>query len=170
MRKTIIIDQQITLAAPPETVFAVACDYRNDPRWRSGVRQMSIDSRGNTRSGDHTHEVMRVFGRTTRSEAIITAHEPNSRTAFRTLAGDLTAEGYRQTESVGDRTVFTYHAEALLDPPLRLLAGQIEWLFNRRAARDLHSLGELLAKPPHQPVLDPTDLESGHLVSVRTNQ
>lgn len=122
-----------------------ACDYRNDPDWRSGVQGMSTSARDVTRVGDLTHEVMRVLGRTTRTEAIITAHEPNSRTAFRTVGGDLTANGYRQTESAGDGSVFTYHAEAVLDPPLRPFAGPIERLFNRRAAKDLRKLAELLS-------------------------
>lgn len=140
MRKTIVIDQQITIAAAPEAVFAFACDYRNDPRWRSGVREMSIDSAAGTHTGDHTHEVMRVLGRTTRTEAVITAHEPHHRTAFRTVAGDLTAHGYRRTQATAERTIFTYHAEAELDPPLRLFARPIEWFFNRRAAKDLRTL------------------------------
>lgn len=144
MRKTIIIDQHVTIAATAEAVFAFACDYRNDPDWRSGVQGMSTSTRDVTHVGDLTHEVMRVLGRTTRTEAIITAHEPNSHTAFRTVGGDLTASGYRQTRSAGDGSVFTYHAEAVLDPPLRLFAGPIERLFNRRAAKDLRTLAELL--------------------------
>ena len=140
MRKTIIIDQQITIDKDPEAVFAYACDYRNDPCWRSGVRQMSISSQGDTQVGDRTQEVMRVLGRTTRTEAIITAREPGEHTAFRTLAGDLTADGYRQTQPIGDKTLFTYHAEAELDGPLGLLARLIERLFNRRAAKDLQTL------------------------------
>ena len=151
MRNSIIIDQQITIAATPQTVFAYACDYRNDPQWRSGVRHMSINSDNGGHAGDRTQEVMRVLGRTTRTEAIITAHQPNSHTAFHTIAGDLTANGYRQTQRVGDQSIFTYHAEAVLDRPLRLLARPIERLFNRRAARDLRTLGEILTQPSHQP-------------------
>lgn len=155
MSATIIIDQQITIAATQKAVFAYACDYRNDPHWRSGVHQMSSNSdsngsNGRTQVGDRTQEVMRVLGRTTRTEAIITAHEPNSHTAFRTIAGDLTAHGHRQTRPAGDATVFAYHAEAVLDRPLRPIAKLIERLFNRRAAKDLRSLAELLEKlgPP----------------------
>lgn len=148
MRKTIIIDQQITIAATPQTVFAYACDYRNDPQWRSGVRHMSVHSDSDLQAGDRTHEVMRILGRTTRTEATITAHEPNTRTAFRTIAGDLTANGYRQTQLAGDQSIFTYHAEALLDRPMRLFARPIERLFNRRAARDLRTLAELLTQSP----------------------
>lgn len=140
MRKTIVIDQQVSIAAAPEAVFAYACDYRNDPHWRSGVGEMSIDSVQGTHTGDHTEEVMRVLGRTTRTEAIITAHEPNRRTAFRTLAGDLTAHGYRETQPTVGGTIFTYHAEAELAPAFRVIARSIEWLFNRRAANDLRRL------------------------------
>ncbi len=146
MRRTIIIDQSISIATTLETVFTFACDYRNDTSWRSGVREMAIDSRGDTHAGDRTQEIMRILGRTTRTEAIITAHEPNSHTAFRTVAGDLTANGYRRTKPAGGKTVFTYHAEALLDRPLRLFAGPIERLFNRRAAKDLRTLAELLSQ------------------------
>ncbi len=170
MRNTIIIDQHITVAATAETVFAFACDYRNDPDWRSGVRAMSTDSQGATRAGDHTHEVMRVLGRTTRTEAIITAHEPNRYTAFRTTAGDLTANGSRRTQSTSDGSIFTYHAEAVLDPPLRPLAGLIEWIFNRRAARDLRTLAELLNQPAPRRNLASISGESGHLGSERNNR
>ncbi|MGB3829198.1 MAG: SRPBCC family protein [Ornithinimicrobium sp.] len=147
MKARIVIDQRIAIATTPDTIFNFACDYRNDPDWRSGVEEMSIDSTGDTHTGDQTQEVMRVLGRTTRTRGIITAHEPCSHTVFRTVAGDLIAAGYRQTRRMGDESAFTYHAEALLDRRLRFFARTIERLLNRRVARDLRKLADILTSP-----------------------
>ena len=143
----ITISGSILIDRPKEDVFAFVGDYGNDPHWRSGVVEMRIDPPGEIHVGWRTHEVMRVMGRTTATEAEITEYVIDGRTAFRTVAGDLSAEGYRSVDAEGARTRFTYVAHAELDAWYRPFATLIEWVFNRRVGRDLARLKAILESP-----------------------
>ena len=74
----------------------------------------------------------------------VTVYQIGRRTAFRTVAGDLSAEGYRTVEAEGKRTRVTYVAHAELDGPYRPFALLIQWAFNRRIGRDLARLKTIL--------------------------
>ena len=46
------------MQCPPAVVFAFAGDYRNDPKWRSGVLSMEYQTAGPPGIGTRTREVM----------------------------------------------------------------------------------------------------------------
>ncbi len=81
------------------------------------------------------------------TEAEITEYVIDSKTAFRTVAGDLSAEGYRTVNAEGTRTRFTYVAHAELDAWYRPFAMLIQWVFNRRVGTDLTRLKAILESP-----------------------
>lgn len=141
---TITITSSILIDRSQEDVFAFACDYRNDPQWRSGVADMRLEPGIGITAGHHTHEIMKVLGRTRTTEAEITSHQPPHKTAFRTVGGDLTANGHRLVEVEGRQTRFTYQAHADLDRLYRPFTTPIQWLLTRRAHRDANHLKALL--------------------------
>lgn len=143
---TITIAASILIDRAQEDVFAFACDYRNDPQWRSGVADMRLEPGTGITAGHHTHEIMKVLGRTTTTEAKITTHQPPHKTAFRTVGGDLTANGHRLVRTEGSQTRFTYQAHADLDRLYRPFTTQIQWLLTRRAHRDARRLKALLER------------------------
>ncbi len=136
----ITITASILIDRSPEDVFAFACDYRNDPHWRSGVTEMRIDPATDLAAGHHTHEVMKIMGRTATTQAEITTHQAPHKTAFRTIGGDLTAHGHRLVGIEGHQTRFTYQANAELDRTYRPFAAAIERFLNRRARQDVARL------------------------------
>lgn len=73
---TITITASILIDRSQEDVFAFACDYRNDPQWRSGVADMRLEPGTGITTGHHTHEIMKVLGRITTTEAEITCGCP----------------------------------------------------------------------------------------------
>lgn len=143
---TITITASVLIDRSQEDVFAFACDYRNDPQWRSGVVDMRLEHGTVIAAGHHSHEIMKVLGRTTTTEAEITNHQPPRKTSFRTVGGDLTANGHRLVEIEGVQTRFTYQAHADLDRIYRPFTTPIQWLLNRRAHRDANHLKALLER------------------------
>ena len=142
----ITITASILIDRSPEDVFAFACDYRNDPHWRSGVADMRLEPGTVIAAGHHTHEIMKILGRTTTTEAEISTHQPPHKTAFRTVGGDLTANGHRLVEIEGRQTRFTYQAHAGLDRLYQPFATPIQWLLTRRARQDANHLKALLER------------------------
>ena len=143
---TITITASILIDRSQEDVFAFACDYRNDPQWRSGVADMRLEPGTDITTGRHTQEIMKVLGRTTTTEAEITTHQPPHKTAFRTVGGDLTANGHRLVEIEGRQTRFTYQAHADLGRLYQPFTTPIQLLLTRRAHRDANHLKALLER------------------------
>ncbi|MDW3178715.1 MAG: SRPBCC family protein [Acidimicrobiia bacterium] len=143
---TITITASILIDRSQEDVFTFACDYRNDPQWRSGVADMRLEPGTRLTTGHHTHEIMKVLGRTTTTEAEITIHQPPHKTGFRTVGGDLTANGHRLVEIEGRQTRFTYQAHADLDRLYQPFTTPIQCLLTRRAQRDANHLKALLER------------------------
>lgn len=135
---TVLIDR------PRDDVFAYVSDYENDPQWRSGVSAMLHDPPGQVSIGVRTHEVMRFMGRDMSTEAEVVEYEPGRKIAFRTIAGPLSAHGYRLVEDAGTETRLTYHADADLTAAYRPFTALIKCAFSRRVGADLIRLKAIL--------------------------
>lgn len=116
-----------------EAVFAYAADYRNDPEWRSEVKEMRYLSDDPVGVGTHEIETAVVWGRRVVTETVITAHEPNSRVSFDYVSGPYRIRGSRSFEPVERATLFTFALESeaigLLD---RLLSPMLGRLYQRQ--------------------------------------
>ena len=138
---TVLIDR------PSRDVFAIVGNYENDPKWRSGVSEMRHDPPGEVRIGMVPHEVIRFMGRTMEIDAEVVEYEPGRKTAFQTVSGDLSAEGFRLVEEEGALTRFTYHSNVELGAAYRSLTPLIRWVFKRRVAKDLQKVKAILETP-----------------------
>ena len=103
----------ITIQRPPETVFAFLTDPANDRGWRSGVKEMTAE--GPPGVGRRIHQVVAgPGGRGIAADIEVTAYEPSTRYAFRTVSGPVRPNGeYRLTPdgALGTSVAFSLDAE-----------------------------------------------------------
>ena len=151
-RGMISITESIGIDKPHTTVFAYACDYRNDPVWRSGVMDMRLEPVGPSRLGSKTHETLRFLFRSMVTEGEVTEFGADRRIAFRSTSGPMTVSGYREVVarddggSFDDGTTFTFHLEGTPTGPDALFAPIVERLFRRRVREDLRRLKLVLER------------------------
>ncbi len=108
----VTVTDSILIQEPIDDVFAFACDYRNDPVWRSGVKEMRVSPGGKTRVGSRTYEVMNFLGRRLHTSAEVISYMPENKVAFRSLDGPMKLTGSRSVSRRPEGTQFTYYLEA----------------------------------------------------------
>ena len=103
----------ITIDRSPDEVFAFLADPTNDRSWRSGVKEMSAE--GAPRVGRRIHQVVAgPGGRGIAADIEVTAYEPPTHYAFRTISGPVRPTGeFRLTPDgpTATRVDFTLDAE-----------------------------------------------------------
>jgi uncharacterized protein YndB with AHSA1/START domain len=105
-------ERTITIARPPDEVFGFFTTPANDLTWRRGVKEMS--AQGPIGVGSTVHQVVAgPGGRSIAADIQVTAYEPPTRYAFRTIAGPARPVGeYVFTPSGSGTDVrFTLDAE-----------------------------------------------------------
>ncbi len=135
-----IIKESITIRKPASEVFAFACNFQNDPSWRSGVVEMQLDPPGPCRLGTRTREVLHFFGQKMITEGEVTEYEPNRHVSFRTIKGPLPVRNYREVIAEGEATRFTYQIEAEPQGLYRVFAPLMERSFRKQLIGDLQKL------------------------------
>jgi uncharacterized protein YndB with AHSA1/START domain len=117
----------VTIRRPAAEVFGFIADGSNNKRWRSDVvevRKMTTEPLGVGTVFRQVHSGG-PLGRTIRADYEITDYQPNTRLAFRVIAGPARPIGaYRLEEADGSTTV---HFELSWDPTgvKRLLSGAV---------------------------------------------
>lgn len=140
----ISITERVTISRPPEEVFAFACDYRQDPRWRTGVVEMTMEPEGDPALGTKTREVLHFMGQRMVTRAEVVHYERNREIAFQVTDGAIPARGYRRVVSDLGGTHLTYHIEAEPRGGYRLLSPLMRWSFRRRLLQDLQRLKQAI--------------------------
>ena len=127
------VQASVWIERPIEAVFAYAADYRNDPEWRSEVRDMQYVSDDPVGVGTHEIETVAVWGRRVVTETEVTAYEPNRLVSFGYVSGPFRVRGSRSFETVEGGTRFTFALESqatgLLD---RLISPMMGFLYQRQ--------------------------------------
>jgi carbon monoxide dehydrogenase subunit G len=102
----------VGIQRPPSDVFAFLADPTNDRRWRSGVLDIKLKS-GRQRGAIYEQGVKGPFGRRVPADFEVTAYEPDSKIAFRTIAGPFRPEGSYELEpdGAGTRVTFSLRGE-----------------------------------------------------------
>jgi uncharacterized protein YndB with AHSA1/START domain len=93
----------VTIAKPPEEVFAFLADGTNNTRWRSGTLDISHRS-GEGKGAVYEQGVKGPFGKRVPADYEITEFEPASRLAFRAITGPVRPEGSFDLEPVARGT------------------------------------------------------------------
>jgi len=97
----------VEIARPPPDVSAFLADGTNGPRWRSGVIDVAHQA-GEGKGAVYTQGVKGPFGRRVPADYELTAYEPESRIAFRAIAGPVRPEGSYELEPAGGATRVTF--------------------------------------------------------------
>jgi uncharacterized protein YndB with AHSA1/START domain len=113
----------ITIDRPPETVFAFLTDPSNDLSWRSGVKEIAAD--GDPGVGRRIHQVVAgPGGRGIAADIEVTAYEPSTRYAFRTVSGPVRPSGeYRFTPAGPLGTTVAFRLDADIGGWKKLVMG-----------------------------------------------
>ena len=103
---------EVTIRRPATEVFAFVADGLNGPKWRSGILDIAHVS-GSGVGANYKQGVRGPGGRRVEADYEITAYQPNTRLAFRTIAGPVRPTGEYTFEEVdgGTRLAFALHAE-----------------------------------------------------------
>jgi uncharacterized protein YndB with AHSA1/START domain len=113
-------ERTITVARPPEDVFAFFANPANDRSWRPGVKEISAS--GPIAQGSRIHQVVDgPGGRGIAADIEVTAYEPPTRYAFQVVAGPARPRGEFRFVPAANGTTTTFSLSAELGGWKKLL-------------------------------------------------
>ncbi len=119
-------ERTVTIARPPDQVFAFFATPANDQRWRTHVKEISAS--GPPSRGAHIHQVIEgPGGRGIPADIEITAYEPPSRYGFQVVAGPARPRGEFRVAPSGTGSSVTFSLSADLGGWKKwLMSGQVQ--------------------------------------------
>lgn len=138
----------VVIARPIADVFAFVGDFRNDPQWRSEVREMRYLSDGPLGVGTRLRETSALLGWLVVTESLIPVYEPNARIDFDSVSGPFRVRGSRTVEAVADGTRLTYELEWQPAGAYRLVAAMVGGMYQRTVDRYLARAAAILEAMP----------------------
>jgi uncharacterized membrane protein len=139
----------VEIDRPASQVWAYVADYGNDPSWRAAVTQMRPSLPGPAQVGVTTHERLRLWGLTFRTDATIDRVEAGRLLAWAPTTGKKQLQGSRLVEPTGPASSrFTEVVEGGLVGLSWPLGPLVAWLLQRQATADLRRLKNLLETRP----------------------
>ena len=138
------VTNSITIPRSIEDVFSVVTDVEMTGRWFPGNVEEHWTSPEPIRVGSTRHAVVRMFGRTTENDAVVTEYVPPRRAVMTGTSPNapfvVTLEFTRHTNS----TRVDVTSEIRLEGAARLFAPLVAWYYGRGWARGLRNLKELM--------------------------
>jgi uncharacterized membrane protein len=117
-------ENSIVVNRPRSEVFAFVADHENDPKWRPGVLDIKRAS-GEGQGAVYTQGVHGPMGKRVDADFEVTAYQPDTLIAFRTLAGPVRPEGSYRFEDADDGTRVTFSLNASLRGTQKLMAPMV---------------------------------------------
>ena len=106
-------ERAIVIDRSPEEVFRFFSTPTNDATWRRGVKEMSAEAP--MAVGTKVHQVVAgPGGRSIAADIEVTAYDPPTRYAFRTIAGPARPVGEYRFVPTGDGTQVTFSLDVEL--------------------------------------------------------
>jgi len=99
------VEAGITIAAPPEAVFAFVADLANLPRWQSGILSAERTSPNPVGVGSTARVVRDMAGQSLTVDLTITDFEPGRRLALASAASGVSVTATLEMEPNDDATV-----------------------------------------------------------------
>ena len=140
------LTESITVARPPEDVYAYLDDLAHHPDWQTDLTENRVLTDGPTRVGTEVEATRKVGGRAAKIKWRITEHEPPNRTVFETYEGQLMKpRGVVTVEPDGGGSKVTFTMEPRFEGLGRLLGPLvIERQLRKSIPDDLRRLKERL--------------------------
>jgi uncharacterized membrane protein len=143
------VEGSVEIDRPAGEVWAYVADYGNDPSWRAAVTQMRPSMPGPAQVGVTTHERLRLWGLTVRTNATIDRVEAGRLLQWRAHDQQKQLQGSRLVEPTGPSSSrFTEVVEGGLVGLSWPLGPMVAWLLQRQATTDLRRLKKLLETQP----------------------
>jgi uncharacterized membrane protein len=117
-------ENSIVIERPRSEVFAFVADHENDQKWRPGVLDIKRAS-GEGQGAVYTQGVQGPFGKRIDADFEVTAYQPDTLLAFRTLAGPVQPEGSYRFEDAEGGTRVTFSLNANLRGAQKLMAPMV---------------------------------------------
>ena len=117
-------ENSIVINRPRSEVFAFVADHENDPKWRPGVLDIKRAA-GEGQSAVYTQGVQGPMGKRIDADFEVTAYQPDTLLAFRTLAGPVRPEGSYRFEDADGGTRVTFSLNTNLRGPQKLMAPMV---------------------------------------------
>jgi uncharacterized membrane protein len=117
-------ENSIVINRPRSEVFAFVADHENDPKWRPGVADIKRAS-GEGQGAIYTQGVKGPMGKRIDADFEVTAYQPDTLLAFRTLAGPVRPEGSYRFEDADGGTRVTFSLNASLSGAQRLISPMV---------------------------------------------
>jgi uncharacterized membrane protein len=117
-------ENSVVIKRPRSEVFAYVADHENDATWRPGVVDIKRAS-GEGQGAVYTQGVQGPMGKRIDADFEVTAYQPDTLIAFRTLGGPVQPEGSYRFEDVDDGTRVTFSLNANLRGAQKLLAPMV---------------------------------------------
>jgi uncharacterized membrane protein len=114
----------VVINRPRSEVFAFVADHENDPKWRPGVADIKRAS-GEGQGAIYTQGIKGPMGKRIDADFEVTAYQPDTLLAFRTLAGPVRPEGSFRFEDADGGTRVTFSLNADLTGGKKLMAPMV---------------------------------------------
>jgi len=117
-------ENSVVINRPRAEVFAFVADHENDPKWRPGVADIKRAS-GEGQGAVYTQGMKGPIGKRIDADFEVTAYQPDTLLAFRTLAGPVRPEGSYRFEDADGGTRVTFSLNASVSGAKKLLAPMV---------------------------------------------
>src|SRR5262249_41920880 len=114
----------VVIDKPRSEVFAFVADHENDPKWRPGVADIKRAS-GEGQGAVYTQGMKGPMGRRIDADFEVTAYQPDTLLAFRTLAGPVRPVGSFRFEDADGGTRITFSLNASLGGAKKLMTPMV---------------------------------------------
>jgi carbon monoxide dehydrogenase subunit G len=131
----VTIEDSISVARPPEVVYAFLRDLGRGPEWQDSLE--SVDVEAGT-------EVRRFGGRSATAHFFVLEDDAPRRLVIRSEGGPAEARAAFELEPEGDATRVVFTLDVELRGAARLAAGVVKPAAQREARSNLRRLKELL--------------------------
>jgi len=117
-------ENSVVINRPRGEVFAFVADHENDPKWRPGVADIKRAS-GEGKGAVYTQGMKGPMGKRIDADFEVTAYQPDTLLAFRTLVGPVRPEGSYRFEDADVGTRVTLSLNASMTGVKKLLAPMV---------------------------------------------
>jgi carbon monoxide dehydrogenase subunit G len=142
---TVLIEESVDIARPPDAVWAMVIDYSSDHLWRPGITEMTPDPPGPPAVGTKVREVLQNGGRSYVTDSTVTSVGPEMTYSFQGSGTTGGVEGSRTVVANGATGArFTYRVELALTGGFRFMRPIVSATMRKSLRKDLVRLRELL--------------------------
>ena len=142
------VTQSVTIARPPEVVYALITDVEATPRWSTAISRSIRDGSGPLEVGATFTEEATLLGRVIRTVKVVTSLEENRLYAEAVREGMLPHAVRMTLSPSGAGTLLVFHLSGDPGRAARLFGPLLGRVLKKQVASDLKLMKRLLESGP----------------------